>query len=130
MIQMFTSNRQFRNITRCFVILVYVSFFTVQLNIHFGSIPAVSFFTGDFVSLRSNIPFHQSVSKDNRRESKPQGFRLNKRFHPSYLFIAPEILQHLAKNRFSIQITRLNETRQLASFLLTTQALRGPPQIV
>lgn len=125
---MISSDRHFKNISRACMILVYVSFFSVQLNLHFGKIPEVSFFTGDFISQHTGN-LHKKLSSADHRESKPIGFRLNKRFHPSYL-IAPEVLQDLVKYSFSIQTELLNERQPLTNFSFNSPSLRGPPAIV
>ena len=124
---MFTTNRHIRNLTRACLILVYVSFFSVQLNLHFGGIPAVSFFTGDFISQRSDKAVHSILTKDRHKDSKSTCFRLNKRFHPSHLFTAPELIQDLVKHSFSIETALLNETQPLTSFSFNAPSLRGPP---
>ena len=125
---MFTSNRHFKSISRACLILVYVSFFSVQLNLHLGRTPAVCFFTGDFVSQHTGN-FHKTLSTADHKDSKPTGFRLNKRFHPSYL-IAPDVLQDLVKYSFSIETKLLNETQPLTNFSFNAPSLRGPPAIV
>jgi hypothetical protein len=124
---MFTSNRHIRNLSRVCLIGVYVSFFSVQLNLHFGGTPAVSFFTGDFISQHSDKTFHSVQSKNNHKDSKSKCFRLNKRFHPSHLFTAPDVLQDLVAFSFRIQTALINETQPLTSFSFNSPSLRGPP---
>jgi len=124
---LFTINRHIRNLTRACLILVYVSFFSVQLNLHFGKAPAVSFFTGDFISQQSDKTAHSVLSKDSHKDSKSKSFRLNKRFHPSHLFTAPEVVQDLVKHSFIIETALLNETQPLTSFSFNAPSLRGPP---
>jgi hypothetical protein len=124
---LFTNNRHINNVTRAALILVYVSFFSVQLNLHLGKTPVVSFFTVDFISQQSDKPAHPILAKDHHKESKARGFRLNKRFHPSHLFISPDIIQDLVKGSFSISTTLLNETQPLTSFSFNSPSLRGPP---
>src|SRR5450432_1921134 len=97
-----------------------MSFFSVQLNLHFGKTPAVSFFTGDFISQQSDKTPHSVLAKDHHRDSKATRFRLNKRFHPSHLFTCS----------FMIRETLLNETQPLTSFSFNAPSLRGPPAIV
>ena len=109
------------------LILVYVSFFSVQLNLHFGKAPAVSFFTGDFISQQADKTAHSVVSKDGHKDSKSKCFRLNKRFHPSHLFTAPDVIQDLVKNSFSIETALVNESQPLTSFSFNAPSLRGPP---
>ena len=124
---MFTRNRHVRNFTRACLILVYLAFFSVQLNLHFDGTPAVSFFTGDFISHQSGKTFHSVLSKNNHKDSRSICFRLNKRFHPSHLFTAPDVLQDLVTYSFSIQTALLNETQALTSFSFNGPSLRGPP---
>jgi len=107
-----------------------MSFFSVQLNLHFGKTPAVSFFTGDFISQQSDKTPHSVLAKDHHRDSKATRFRLNKRFHPSHLFTAPDVLQDLITCSFRIRETLLNETQPLTSFSFNAPSLRGPPAIV
>jgi len=127
---MFTNNRYFKNLTRVCLIGVYVSFYMVQLNVHFGKIPEVSFFTGDFISQQSDQSNHQLLNKDKHKDSKAVSFRLNKRFHPSHLFTAPEVLQNLIAYSFHIETELLNDTQPLTSFSFNSPSLRGPPAIV
>lgn len=127
---MFTNNRYFKNLTRVCLIGVYVSFYMVQLNVHFGKIPEVSFFTGDFISQQSDQSNHQLLNKDKNKDSKAVSFRLNKRFHPSHLFTAPEVLQNLIAYSFHIETELLNDTQPLTSFSFNSPSLRGPPAIV
>ena len=123
-------NRHFKNMTRVSLILVYVSFFLVQLNVHFGKTPVNSFLTGDFVSLPSGKTIHSKTCANNHRDSKSISFRLNKRFGGSHLFTAPVILQDLVKYSFSIQVSLLNETQPLTTFSFNAPSLRGPPAVV
>lgn len=127
---MFSSSRHLKNLTRVCLILVYVSFFSVQFNVHFGKIPSVSFFTGDFISQQSDNNLHSVSDKGNHKDSRHTGFRLNKRFHPSYLFTAPDVLQDLVNYSFSIQVILRNETQPLANYSFNTSSLRGPPSFV
>lgn len=124
---MFTDNRYIKIISRGFLIGIYVSFFSVQLNLHVGDAPVVSFFTGDFISQQSIHTDHVVLSKDHHKDAKCNGFRLNKRFHPSDLFMAPDVLQDLVKYNFRIQTALLNESQPLASFSFNSPSLRGPP---
>src|SRR5450631_192371 len=123
---MFTSNRHVRNLTRACLILVYVSFFSVQLNLHFGGIPTVSFFTGDFISQQSDKTVLSVLNKDSHKDSKLKCFRLNKRFHPSHLCTAPELVLDLVIHSFRIEAALLNETQPLTSFSFNAPSLRGP----
>jgi hypothetical protein len=127
---MFTDKKHYKNLTRVCLILVYVSFYLVQLNIHFGKASDRSFFSGDFISQRTGDNTHETLNSEHQKESKVVGFRLNKRFHPSYLFFAPEVLQNLVKYSFCIETTLLNETQPLANFSFNAASLRGPPAIV
>jgi hypothetical protein len=127
---MFSSSRHIKNLTRICLILVYVSFFSVQFNLHFGKTPEVSYFTGDFISQQSDNNFHSVLNKGNHKDSGHKGFRLNKRFHPSYLFTAPDVLQDLVNYSFSIETILLNETQPLTNFSFNFPSLRGPPSVV
>ena len=127
---MVTSNRHFKKFTRVCLILVYVSFYMVQLNVHFGKTPTVSFLTGDFISQQSDNAFHSVLKKDKHKDSKAVSFRLNKRFHPSHLFTAPEVLQDLITYSFNIETELLNDTQSLTNFSFNSPSLRGPPAIV
>jgi hypothetical protein len=116
--------------TRACLIVVYVSFFLVQLNVHFGKPPVNSFLTGDFVSQQFNKVIHSITNENSQKDSKSVSFRLNKRFHPSHLFTAPVVLQDLIKYSFSIRVTLLNETQPLTTFSFNAPSLRGPPAVV
>ncbi len=126
---MFSSSRHLKNLTRACLILVYLSFSLVQFNVHFGRIPTVSYFTGDFISQQSDNS-HSVLTKGNHKDSRHEGFRLNKRFHPSYLFTTPDGLQDLVNYSFNIRVTLLNETQPLTNYSFNAPSLRGPPAIV
>ena len=121
---MFSSSRHFKNLTRLCLILVYVSFLSGQFNVHFGKI-ALSFFTGDFISQQTDNNFHSVSDKGESQNSRHTGFRLNKRFHPWYLFTAPDVLQDLVNYSFSIQVRLLNETQPLANYSFNAPLSQG-----
>jgi len=123
-------NRYYRILTRACLILVYVSFYLVQLNVHLSGNPGVSFFSGDSVAQNSNKGFSLVLSRKHHNEPGTHGFRLNKRFHPSYLYTNPVILQDLVKYSFGIKTLLLNETQPLTNFSFNSPSLRGPPQVV
>jgi hypothetical protein len=109
---------------------VYVSFYFVQLNVQTSQSPRVSFFPSDYTLYHSLQASNTFLKKETRRESKPANFRLNKRFHPEYLFTAPEALSDLVKYSFRIQTVLLDETHPLAYFSFNSPSFRGPPVIV
>jgi hypothetical protein len=127
---MHTINRYSKLFTRTCLILVYLSFYLVQLNVHFGVTPVRSIFSGDFVSQNSVKGSHSTIEKSKHKDSKSAGFRLNKRFHPEYLSTAPELLQDLVRLSFRIQIVLLNDEQPLTSFSFNAPSLRGPPVVV
>ena len=116
--------------TKICLILVYVSFYLVQLDVHFGPTPGPSFFSSDYASEHSDKVSNTFLNKNIHKGSKPASFRLNKRFHPEYLFTVPEVLQDLVKYSFRIQTSLLNETQPLTNFSFNSPSLRGPPQVV
>jgi hypothetical protein len=124
-------NKKYRHIySRLILYLVYLSFFLVQFNIHIGGVPPVSFFSGDFnTAYKKNISPSTS-GKDICSDTKRIIFRLNKRFHPEYHFVTPELIQDLVKYSFSVQVVPLYETHPLSDYLFNSPSLRGPPAVV
>ena len=123
-------NRYCQIFTRICLILIYLSFYLVQLNIHFGATPDRSFFSGDFILQNSNTKTTSVLAKDRHKDSKSIGFRLNKRFHPKNPLSAPEMLQALVRQSFHIQTALLNDEQPLTSFSFNSPSLRGPPVVV
>jgi len=111
------------------LILVYFSFYIVQLNVYAHKASQDSFFTGNDNIHHSCKISDSSLKKEARNQSKAVSFRLNKRFHPEYLFIAPQALNDLVKNSFLIDAVLLNETQPLSNFSFNSPSLRGPPAV-
>ena len=126
---MHTVKRYSKLFTRISLILVYLSFYLVQLNVHFGVTPVRSIFSGDFVSQNSGKGSNAIIEKNKHKDSRSTGFRLNKRFHPEYLSTAPEMLPELIRLSFRIQTTLLNDEQPLTSFSFNSPSLRGPPVV-
>ena len=116
--------------TRICLVLVYLSFYLVQLNVHFGLPPIRSIFSSDFVSQNSGKGSIAVIEKNKHKDSRSTGFRLNKRFHPEYLSTAPEMLPDLVRLSFQIQTVLLNDEQPLTSFSFNAPSLRGPPVVV
>ena len=116
--------------TRVNLVLVYLSFYLVQLNVHFGSTPVRSIFSSDFVSQNTGKGSVAVIEKNKHKDSRSTGFRLNKRFHPEYLSTAPEMLQDLIRQSFCMETPLLNDEQPLTSFSFNSPALRGPPAVV
>jgi len=111
------------------LILVYISFYLVQLNVYAHQASQDSFFSGNDNIHHSYKGSGYSLKKEARNQSKPISFRLNKRFHPEYLFIAPQALNNLVGNIFWIQTVLLNEAQTLSNFSFNSPSFRGPPAI-
>jgi hypothetical protein len=110
------------------LILVYISFYFVQLSLYSSQAAQLSLFSENSV-----IHGHKdsdTVTKDSHNESKSVSFRLNKRFHPKCFFTAPTGLNDLVKYCFGIQTSLLNETQPLTNFSFNSPSLRGPPAII
>ncbi len=115
--------------SRVCLILVYTSFYLVQLSVYAHQESQVSFFSGNDKIHHSYKGSNASLKKEARNQSKTVSFRLNKRFHPEYLFIAPQVLTDLVKNIFWIQSVLLNEAQPLSYYSFNSPSLRGPPAI-
>ena len=111
------------------LILVYFSFYLVQLNVYTHQASRDSLFLGNGNIHLSNKGSNTSLKKEARNQPKTVSFRLNKRFHPEYLFIAPQVLPGLVKNIFWIQSVLLNEAQPLSNYTFHSPSLRGPPAI-
>jgi hypothetical protein len=111
------------------LILVYISFYLVQLNVYAHQASQDSFFPGNNGIHYSYKGFNGSWKKEARNQSQKNSFRLNKRFHPEYLFIAPKALNDSVKNIFGIQTVLLNEAQPLSNYTFNSPSLRGPPAI-
>jgi hypothetical protein len=111
------------------LILVYISFYLVQLNVYAHQASQDSLFLGNGDIHLSYKGSNAPLKKEARNQSKTVSFRLNKRFHPEYLFIAPQVLTDLVKNIFWIQSVLLNEAQPLSNYSFNSPSLRGPPAI-
>ena len=119
-----------RVVTKVCLILVYVVFYCVQMDIHFDDQRTVSFFSEGY-SLRSpNKISDEELNKHIHQDNKPVSFRLNKRFHPENLFTAPIALQEFIQYTFSIRTFQLNEQQPLNNYSFNSPSLRGPPRFV
>jgi hypothetical protein len=116
--------------TKVCLILVYISFYLVQLSVYSSQAPRDSFFSTYYIVHHPHLDANISVKKDTHKEHKIASFRLNKSFHPKYFFTAPVTLNDLVKYSFSIQTVLMNETQPLTSFSFNSPSLRGPPAIV
>lgn len=124
-----------RNNSKCGVfskvclILVYFSFYIVQLNVYAHQASQDSLFLG-YVNIHHSYKGSNALlKKEARNQSKTVSFRLNKRFHPEYVFIAPQTLNDLVKNSFLIDAVLLNEAQPLSNFSFNSPSLRGPPAV-
>jgi hypothetical protein len=111
------------------LILIYVSFYLVQLNVHVGATPRASFFSSDLTSGFCVNHTNANFGKGMHQDSRPVGFRLNKRFHPEHHFIAPDVLQDLVLYSFAIKTVLLNEEQPLKHYSFNSPSLRGPPLV-
>jgi hypothetical protein len=123
-------NQYPRVVSKVCLILVYLVFYCVQLDIHFDNQRTVSFFSEEY-SLRSHHKIAEDVlSKDIHQDTKPVSFRLNKRFHPEDLFTALVALQDFIPYTFSLRTFKLIEQQQLNNYSFNSPSLRGPPWFV
>jgi len=109
--------------------MVYFSFYIVQLNVYAHQASQDPFFSGNDNLHHSYKGSCGYLKKEARNQSGAVSFRLNKRFHPEYLFIAPQVLNDLVKNSFLIDAVLLNETQPLSNFSFNSPSLRGPPAV-
>jgi hypothetical protein len=116
--------------SRITLVLVYVSFFLVQLNIHFSGSPVVSFFSSGYNSSLSQKISHPYSSNLTHRDSGRNGIKLNKRFHPQKLFITPGPSRDLTRSFFNIQHFFIHQDQLLPKSFLLSPSLRGPPEMV
>ena len=123
-------DQNLRVVSKVCLILVYLAFYCVQLDIHFDDQRTVSFFSEGF-SLRAHNKISEDLlNKDIHQDTKPDIFRLNKRFHPENLFTAPVVLQDLVQYTFSVVTFLLNEQQPLTNYSFNSPSLRGPPRLV
>jgi len=127
---MMSINRHGSACIRVFMVLIYLSFFLVQFNIHFSGSSTVSFFSSGY-----NTEFLQGIrnsylNKFAHRDSKPSGIKLNKRFHPENLFITPDPVKNLVVYSFSMETMLIHEDQPLTQYDFNSPSLRGPPAVV
>ena len=115
---------------RACLILAYLAFYLVQLDVHFTSTRTASFFYDGYSLSSANKNSEHSFCKETHRNTKQANFRLNKRFHPENLFLAPVVLQDLIKYSFRIRTVVLNEQQPLTNYSFNSPSLRGPPRMV
>jgi hypothetical protein len=102
----------------------------VQLNIHLSGSPVVSFFSSGY-----NADFSQKISRSfssnlTHKDTRRNGIKLNKRFHPQELFITPEPSNNIARYFFRIQRFLIHQDQPLTKSFLRSPSLRGPPEMV
>lgn len=121
----------FRVINKWLAGLVYLSFFLVQFNVHFGPCSRkISYFSSDYSSV-NNSHFQKSGGQSLvHKDTKHSGFKFNKRFHPEKLLAAP--VPEPAEVYFSYHIVTalIREDQPLTQFSFNSPSLRGPPAIV
>jgi len=127
---MFRKKRIPRLSIRVCLILAYLAFYLVQLDVHFTSTRTASFFYDGYPLSSASKNSERLFSKETHGNTKQVSFRLNKRFHPENLFLAPVVLQDLIKHSFSIQTVLLNEQQPLTNYSFNSPSLRGPPRLV
>ncbi len=111
--------------------LIYLSFFLVQFDIHLsGSTQDISFFSSDYSSINNGrqalYPRHSGLAKDSRHH----GLKLNKRFHPKHLFIAPISSMAEVEMVFQIYSTPIHTGECPTDLLFNSPSRRGPPIVV
>jgi hypothetical protein len=113
------------------IVLIYLSFFLVQFNIHMNGSPLnISYFSSDYSSINCNkyTKTTQQIGKHN--DDRPAGFKLNKRFHPEDLFTVLVISTLIRKIIFRIQAPQVLEEWPLTFYSYNSSLLRGPPSVV
>ena len=126
---MFIKKRFPKLSTKGYLILVYLAFYLVQLDIHFTALHTASFFSDGYSLSSSNKNSEPSLGKEAHQDTKTVSFRLNKRFHPENLFLAPFVLQDLIKHSFCIRTVLLNEQELSTNNSFNSPSLRGPPRM-
>jgi len=128
---MLSINRNCSVFTRACLVLVYLSFFLVQFNVHFnGASSSVSFFATGYNSQFSQEIQHADLHKIAKKDSASSTIKLNKRFHPRNLFIAPEPAYGFIVCPYSIKTILIRADKPLTEFAFNSPSLRGPPPIV
>jgi hypothetical protein len=111
--------------------LIYLSFFLVQFNIHLSGTPReISVFTCDYSP--TNCAHHDFSAKTGgiHKRTRHSGFKLNKRFHPENLFMAPAQSLVLVEIRYRTPEPLLNDEQPLTNYSFNAPSFRGPPVIV
>src|SRR4249920_824181 len=112
---MLSLNRYCGVCSRISLVLVYLSFFLVQFDIHFSGSPSISFFSSGY-----NAQFSQKTSsgcsdKITNKDSRRSGIKLNKRFHPQKHFTIQESSSVTVHNPFRANTFILHEDQPVTS---------------
>ena len=127
---MLSINRNCSVCTRISLVLVYLSFFLVQFNIHLSGPSGVSFFSSGYNSEFSHTVQRTIPNKIAHKDKSSSGIKLNKRFHPQHFFITPEPLNDLTRCCFPIQVMPFEADQPLTQYAYNSPSLRGPPPVV
>jgi hypothetical protein len=112
------------------LVLVYVSFYWVQLQVQANQASRVAFFSGEFTLSHGHKDGVHFSKKETHPEPKPAKFRLNKRFQPEHLFTVPQALPDLVNYPVLIHVVLLPATQPPADIAFNFPSLRGPPCFV
>ena len=128
--RMFRKKRIPRLSIRVCLFLAYLAFYLVHLDVHFTATSTASFFYDGYSLSSASKNSERLFCKETSQKKKQTSFRLNKRFHPENLFLAPVVLQDFIKHSFIIGTVFLNEQQPLTNYSFNSPSLRGPPRLV
>ena len=110
--------------SRVCLILVYTSFYLVQLSVYAHQESQVSFFSGNDKIHHSYKGSNASLKKEARNQSKTVSFRLNKRFQPEHLFTIPQALPDLVNYSVIFHVVLFNAMQPPANIAFSFPSLR------
>ena len=121
----------FHIISRGLAGLIYLSFFLVQFNIHLNGTPReISVFTCDYNPANCAQHNFSTTAGGIHKQTRHAGFKLNKRFHPENLFMAPAQSLVFVEISYRTPVPLLNDEQPLTNYSFNAPSLRGPPVIV
>jgi hypothetical protein len=117
-------------ITKAFALLLYISFFGVQLFFNFdtGKGPATTIHYYSYNTVNSSFPSH--IKQTNKANTKQAIVLLNKRFHPENILAWNNTSIKAPLNYVETTIKYVAFNEHIPSSDHTTYSLRGPPFVV
>lgn len=121
-------------LSRGFILLGYLIFSLVQLNVHFNGAPqTASYFSNGYNLENARSPVassgHYIIHKAAGKDGKKFSFRLNRRFYPEYFKVSELSVEGFEPYAISYSYPRI-EIDPNRDLRRPSYGLRGPPAAV